>query len=112
MVAIGEPLFHAGQNGLSYFEVYEPRLVRSTAGQAINPPAMRLRILDRATGQEKKDLGHSDAGAWMQTGTPVIPIALKLPVSVLPPGSYTLELRVTDDSGQDAVVRTAEFDVK
>jgi len=45
-------------------------------------------------------------------GNPAIPIALNLPVSDLPAGAYTLELRVTGDNGQDAVVRTADFDVK
>jgi hypothetical protein len=95
--------FPAGQDGLFYFEVYDPRLAQAT---------MRVRILDRATGQEKDDSGPMDAGGWMQAGNPVIPIALNLPVSELPAGPYTLELRVTQDNGRDAVVRTADFDVQ
>ena len=105
-VPMGGNRFPPGQNGLFYFEVYEPRLAQST------PPAMRVRILDRATGEEKKDSGPMDAGGWLQAGIPVIPIALNLPASELPAGSYTLELRVTHDDGRDAVLRTADFDVQ
>ena len=111
IVPMGGAQFAAGQNGLFYFEVYEPRLAQATAGQPMKPPAMRFRILDRATGQEKNS-ESMDAGGWMQPGNPVIPIALNLPVSNLPAGSYTLEVRVTGDSGPDAVVRSADFDVK
>jgi len=109
---MGGAQFHAGQNGLFYFEVYEPRLAQTTAGETTRPPAMRIRILDRATGQEKHDSGPMDAGAWMRAGNPVIPIALTLPVSDLPAGSYTLEVHVTHDNGEDAVARSADFDVK
>lgn len=53
-----------------------------------------MRVLDRATGQAKEDSGPMDAGGWMEAGNPVIPIILKLPLISLPPGGYTLELRV------------------
>ena len=72
---------------------------------------MRMRILDRATGEEQVDSGPMDAGAWMKRGNPVIPIALTLPVSNLPAGSYRLEVRVTG-SGDASVVRRADFDMK
>jgi hypothetical protein len=111
IVPMGGAQFTAGQDGLFYFEVYEPRLAQTAAGLPMKPPAMRMRILDRATGQEKNS-ESMDAGRWIQPGNPVIPIALNLPVSNLPAGSYTLEVRVTGDSGQDAVVRSADFDVK
>jgi hypothetical protein len=72
---------------------------------------IRIRILDRATAQEKRS-EPIDAGGSMRAGNPVIPIALSLPASSLPVGSYTLEVRVTRDGGQDDVVRSADFDVK
>jgi hypothetical protein len=73
---------------------------------------MRMRLLDHATGQEKNDSGVQNASAWLQKGNPVIPIALALPISKLPPGSYRLEVRITQDNGAAAVVRTADFVVK
>jgi hypothetical protein len=98
IVPTGGSQLPAGRDGLFYFEVYAPSLVKQ--------PAMRIRILNRATGEEKNNSGPMDAGEWMQAGNPVIPIALNLPASNLPAGSYTLEVRV------DTVVRTADFDVK
>ena len=53
-----------------------------------------------------------DADGWVQAGNPVIPITLNLPASKLPAGGYTLEVRVTHSDGHDAVVRTADFDVR
>jgi VWFA-related protein len=112
VVPMGGTQFHTGQNGLFYFEIYEPRPAPTAAGQPTKPPAIRFRILDRATGQEKSDSGLMDAAGWMQAGNPMIPIALNLPVSNLPAGSYTLEVRVTNDGGQDSLVRRADFEVR
>ena len=95
-----------------YFEVYEPRLARAAGGRPVKPPTMRMRIIDRGTRQDKVDSGPMDAAVWMQAGNPVIPIALTLPVSDLAAGLYTLEVYVTHDDGQDAVVRSADFEVK
>jgi len=108
VVPMGGAEFPAGRNGVLYFEIYDPRLAQGTS----TAPAMRLRLLDRATGQERNDSGVQDASAWMQNGNPVIPITLTLPVSKLPPGAYTLEVRITGDGGAAAVVRTADFVVK
>jgi hypothetical protein len=112
LVPMGGAQFHAGQNGMFYFEIYEPRLAQATAGQQTKPPAMRIRVLDRATEREEADSGPMDAADWMQAGHPLIPIALTFPVSNLAAGSYTLEVSVTHANGRDTVVRTAEFEVK
>ena len=53
-----------------------------------------------------------DAADWMQEGNPVIPIALTFPVSTLVAGSYTLEVRVTQNNGESGVVRSADFEVR
>jgi hypothetical protein len=85
IVPMGGTQFQAGENGLFYFEIYEPRMVQATAGQQLKAPAMRIRILDRATGEVKNNSGPMDAGEWMQAGNSVIPVALNLPASNLPP---------------------------
>jgi hypothetical protein len=38
----------------------------------------------------------------------VIPVALKLPVAILPPGTYRAELTVTDSAGGQAT-RSIQF---
>ena len=108
VVPMGGAEFPAGRDGVFYFEIYDPQLAQGTS----TPPTMRLRLLDRATGQEKNDSSGQNASAWMQKGNPVIPIALALPISKLPRGSYTLEERITRDGGAAAVIRTADFVVK
>jgi VWFA-related protein len=100
LVPMGGAQFQTGQKGMFYFEIYEPRLALAAAGQPIRPPSIRIRVLDRATGEEKADSGPMDAADWMQAGNPVIPIALTFPVSNLVSGSYTLEVRVMDDRGK------------
>jgi VWFA-related protein len=112
IVPMGGADFESGRDGVFYFEVYEPDLPRTTGGQREKLPAIRARILDRATGQEKQDLGPIDVGGFTHTGNVVIPVALDLPVSKLAVGSYTLEVRVTRDGEKDPVVRSADFRVK
>jgi VWFA-related protein len=112
LVPLGGAEFHAGQKGMFYFEIYEPRLAQGAPGQPIKPPALRIRVLDRATGEEQADSGPMDAADWMQAGNPVIPIALTFPVASLPAGSYTLEVQVTREGELDAMARRADFAVK
>jgi hypothetical protein len=38
----------------------------------------------------------------VKPGNPVIPVALKLPVSTLPPGTYYAEMTVKDSAGNQA----------
>jgi hypothetical protein len=110
----GTNQFRSGERGLFYFEVYEPQLGRlpATKPQTLPNVALRIRVLNRATGQQKNDSGPMSAGSHMLPGDPVIPIALGLPLADLSAGSYRLEVSVMDDKGQDAVVRTVDFDMK
>ena len=94
---MGGTEFHAGQKGSVYFEVYG-------GGEAT---AMRLRIVDRATSEERYDSGLIDGAG---TDGAMIPIALPLPAAGMPAGAYTVEVRVT--RGKEALTRTANFDVK
>jgi VWFA-related protein len=111
-VPMGGAEFHTNGLAYFYFEVYEPRLAQATDATPVKPPVIRIRVLDRKTGQAKEDSGPMDASDWMEPGNPVMPIALTLPVASLAAGAYSLEVRVEHDGGQDAVVRTADFEVK
>jgi VWFA-related protein len=107
---MGGTQFDSGRDGAFYFEVYEPRPAQAGLGAPAQPPMMRTRVLDRATGQEKFDSGPIEVSGWTQAGGGVIPIMLDLPISKLVTGSYTLEVRVT--RANDAAVRSANFEVK
>lgn len=89
-----------------YAEVYEPLL------RGPNPPqiAYELTVVDRKSGQQK-----SHAGARIEStnaGNPVIPLGLKLPVAMLGPGSYRLELRALDTAGNISKMRSEDFEIE
>ncbi len=89
-----------------YLEVYEPLLLEEPLPRA----AVQLRVLDSA-GAEKMNSGGNDIEGFFRKGSPVIPVALRLPVEQLTAGAYKLELRAMDSAGRSAV-RTIDFQVQ
>jgi VWFA-related protein len=89
-----------------YLEVYDPLLV------ADNPPrvGVQLRVLDKA-GAQKVDSGVNEIAQFIQKGSPVVPVGLRLPVDALTAGVYKLELRAMDSAGR-TTVRTVDFEVQ
>ena len=94
--------------GVLYVEVYEPFLLEP------NPPrvGLQLRLLDRKTGKVAHDGGLFSVDSAVRAGSPVIPVALKLPVESLAPGAYRAELRATDSMGRQTVLRATDFDLE
>jgi VWFA-related protein len=89
-----------------YVEVYEPLLKNA------NPPAVgyELIIVEKKSGQQKVHLG--DRTPKGNPGNPVIPLALKLPIASLAPGSYRLDFRALDSIGNSSKTRSADFEVE
>ena len=56
--------------------------------------------------------GFIDIAAAVQPGSPLIPIALKLPIATLAPGAYQVELKGQDSAGNSTNVRSADFEVE
>jgi VWFA-related protein len=113
VVPTGTPQFHSGERGFIYFEAYEPQLAALANAKPDAPLPLvgaRIRVLDRATGQQKDDTGVKTIGSFMRPGNPVVPVISVLPTATLPPGAYKLEVSVMHQSG-DLVVRTMDFDV-
>jgi VWFA-related protein len=94
--------------GVLYVEVYEPGLVDP------NPPqvGLKLRVLDRKTGNAVEDLGLFSIASAIRAGNPVIPVGLKLPTAALAPGLYRAELRAMDSTGHQTMLRTTDFDLE
>ncbi|MGA8151634.1 MAG: VWA domain-containing protein [Terriglobales bacterium] len=90
-----------------YAEVYEPLLVGSDHPQV----GFELKVVDKV-GAAKFDTGLQDAETFMKTGSPVIPLGLKLPVATLDPGSYRVALQAVDSAGNKSKPRSAEFVVE
>jgi hypothetical protein len=91
-----------------YVEVYEPSL------EEPNPPQVRLqlRLFDRKTGQVALDRGTFSVASAVRAGNPVIPVAVRLPLDSLAPGSYRAELRATDSKGRQTMLRATDFDLE
>jgi VWFA-related protein len=88
----------------AYFEIYEPPATGAGPVQL----TMRLRLLDAQSNQQKWDSGDVDLSALAKSGNRVIPVALKLPVAALPPGTYRAELTVKDSAGGETA-RSVQF---
>jgi VWFA-related protein len=126
-IPTGASQFHAGDPAYFYFEAYEP-LLATVKPDAPLPDShlpdshlpvshlpligirIRIRVLDRATGQQKSDTGNRVAGSYERAGNATIPVISVLPVANLPSGAYRLEVSVMRESG-NPVIRTADFDI-
>jgi len=102
MVPSGSDHFKKTEAPAVYVEIYEPQPALGVS--------VTLRVLDRKTGERKLDTGvlaidrHS-------TGAPTIPVAKRIPIDSLPPGSYRLELEASDAAGKSAL-RSADFEIE
>jgi VWFA-related protein len=102
----GSDHFKSSDPAVAYFEMYDPVLATAT------PPKIELQIvvIDRKTHEKK--VNHDGAVPNVTPGNPVVALGIKLPVDKLPAGSYQLELRGTDSSGNVTPIRTTDFEVE
>jgi hypothetical protein len=100
--------FKKTDNAGVYLEVYAPLLVSAAPPKVL----LELRVLDPKTKEQKVTTGLINIAAAMQPGSPLIPIALKLPIATLGPGAYEVELKGQDSAGNSTNVRTADFEVE
>ncbi len=86
VVPTGSDKFHTGERGFFYIEAYEPLLTATKPGTPLPIVGIRIRVLDRASGQAKQDSGIKTAEGFMHPGSPVVPIVSALPTATLPAG--------------------------
>lgn len=109
-VPTGDSRFHAGEPAWFYFEAYEPLLAAAKPDSQLPLLGIRVRVLDRATGQQKSDTGARAAGSLERAGNATVPVISSLPTASLPAGAYQLQVSVMRDTG-DPVIRTADFEI-
>ena len=63
-IPTGSPEFHAGEPGYFYFEAYEPLLAAAKPDAPPPVVGVRVRVLDRASGQQKQDTGYRSAAIY------------------------------------------------
>jgi len=100
--------FKKTDNAGVYLEIYAPLLV----GAAPPMVGLELKVMDPKTKEQKSTTGFVNMAAAMQPGSPLIPIALRIPIASLAPGSYQVELKAMDSAGNSTNVRSADFEVE
>jgi len=102
IVPSGSNQLAKSEPGFFYFEVYSPDPASVKVG---------VRVLDRKTGQSRWDSGLMKLRLPSTTGNDAVPGGSRLPIDMLPVGSYELEVTAVDAAGKQAK-RTADFEVR
>ena len=102
----GTDRFKKTDIAVAYMEIYEPM----NMGEKVPQIGVRMRLLDRKSGEVKLDSNLVEMTAQSKQGNPVVPIGLRLPVNQLTPGTYKAEFTAMDAAGKTAA-RTVDFDV-
>jgi VWFA-related protein len=91
-----------------YAQLYDPDLAGAT------PPAIKVsyNIIDVKTDKPVISIHNVDASSFVQKGSPMLPIGLKVPVDKLQPGSYRLDMQAYDAAGGMTTVRHVQFDAE
>ena len=110
IVPSGNTDFAKSDLAIFYIELYEPLLV-SAGPKNLPVISMRMRVLDRKTGEQKMDTTFLPLDPAPMPGTLVVHLAGKMPVAGLAPGAYRLEMTASDSVGKTAP-RTADFDIQ
>ena len=109
LVPYGSNHFKKTDVAAFYMELYEPLLV--TGDPKVQPVvAFQLRVLDGKTGEQKEDTGLLRVGLPAQKGSPMVPVAAKIPTGSLTPGPYKVEIKALDDAGKE-FKRTADIQI-
>jgi VWFA-related protein len=115
LISLGMQLTPAASNvfpkegmGAFYLEIYEPSMTEEKPHKV----GLQMVVVDKKTNEQKIDTGMMNMAQYEHTGSPVIPVGLRVPSKELPAGSYRAEFKAADDSGNVSVVRTADFEVQ
>jgi VWFA-related protein len=108
MTPSGSSTFKKTEPAALYVEIYDPLLT----GKDTPKIGLKLRIVDRKSGEQKLDTGYISMAKYVRAGNAVVPVGLKVPVDTLAPGAYRAELKAIDTAGNESVMRTTDFAVE
>jgi hypothetical protein len=108
LVPTGSNRFKKTENIGAYVELYDPLLLQE------NPPKVSLRIavLDLKTAKPALSAAITDTTQAIKAGSPVVPLALRIPLEKLSAGSYRLEVQAADTAGNLTKIRTTDFELQ
>lgn len=102
VVPAGSTQFRNGETGWFYFEVYDADPASVT---------VRVRVRDKSSGQARWDSGLTKLPIPANGGRPSLPASSRLPLDMLTPGSYRLEITAADSTGKMAA-RMVDFEIE
>ena len=105
VVPSGSDHFKKTDNVALYAQIYDPNL------QSEKPPSVKVgyRLIDEKTGKTLFSTGGIDTAGFIQKGSPVIPVALKIPMDNVPPGTYRIDVQAIEQGGTTTKIRTVTF---
>jgi len=88
-----------------YAQIYAPQLTDPA------PPKVQVSfvITDPKTGKNVTGATKIDTTTFVQKGSPMIPIALKIPLESIPAGEYKLQFQANVENGAFSQIRTVSF---
>lgn len=110
IVPAGSHSFEKNATTAAYLEVYEP-VLQKQPGEDFRV-GVDMRLVDKKTGQPKVDSGFVTLAPYIKPGNPMIPVALRLPLEKLDPGSYRVEFQAKDTAGNVSMLRSTDFEVR
>jgi len=106
VVPSGTNRFKKSETVVLYSEVFEPLLTSD------KPPLLAVGYnINDSAGKQVFTTGSIRVDDFIQKGSPVIPIGLKVPLKDIPAGNYRLVMQAVDTAGNRSPVRSMAFDV-
>lgn len=105
VVPSGTDHFKKTDNLAMYTQIYDPHLETDAHPDV----KIAYRIVDEKSGKTILSTGAIDASHLIQKGSPVIPVALKIPISQMPPGNYRVDVQAVEQGGAVTPIHSATF---
>lgn len=104
----GTNVFKKTEKLALYAQIYAPQLADA------NPPGIRVAfvVLDPKTNKPVAGAAKIDATNFVQKGSPMVPVALKIPMDNIQPGEYKLQFQAATDGGAFSQIRSLSFVVQ
>jgi hypothetical protein len=103
----GDTKFRKDEQFLSFFEIY-----RSQLDDAASALRLQVKIMDVKTGEVKLDSGVEPLNLSFDVHKSSISVVRTISIDTLQPGSYRLEMQVSDSAGHKAEWGEASFTVE
>ncbi|MGA9730838.1 MAG: hypothetical protein WA774_14295, partial [Candidatus Acidiferrales bacterium] len=104
----GSNHFKKSEKAALYTQIYVPRLTEA------NPPTVKFTymVMDPKSGKPLVGVAAVDVTTYVQKGSPVIPVAFKLPLEKLDKGEYLLEMQASEGPGDLTAISAVKFVVE